>query len=299
MIEKVEPDLKKFQRSEKRSRLYFNLMIGGLVVVVSFVYGLASGLNKRLEYAHAVDSHLFYDASGPAQWSPTLKNLYIPRGAEVEPIGSKSQINGREVEMVSFYSDRTIDDLLAEQVSYWKSIGLKAFGTVAHRRGIAVALDEKTNDKHSMTVFIVPPSVRKFIAHGKTVQGIVTMMSGDDTGTFNVEGVPGVPVMPGGRSGAVFSSEEVGGRSFSGLYTNPGTIEINRNYYKDIMLSSGWQVVSSLNDSVIQGSNILGVDSLEFSKKDKDLTLLFSKSQSTKVEETIVTAVLRPRDIRG
>lgn len=226
------------------SRLGFHLLIGLSVVVISFGYGLASGLNRKISKAQATLSY----ETAPVQLSDKLT---LPDGVRVVPLGDEVAINGKPMDVATFISSRGVVELLDEQVKLWERQGLYAAGAASRLRGVAFAVNQATGERFSAVAWVIPPPYRKIISQGEPVEGFVSYANNaahpaaasvDEASGL----IPGVPLAPGGKSGAVLSSRDPGGRSYTGVYSNPGTVQMNVDYYRSVFSADGWRETPSV-----------------------------------------------------
>ena len=286
-----------------RSRLRFHLAIGGTVVVVSFIYGLISGLGKQVRPAHA-GAALRADFKEAAEYQLSPR-LIIPAGVRISPIGQDVMINDRSADALSFVTARPVDSVINEQVARWKDRGFEAVAKTSDRRGVGVGVDPRNGDRHSITAWEVPPTVRKAVSSGEPVQGLIMAMDGNSEAGATagrqdsaLGEIPGIPVKPGGSSGAVFSSKDPGGRSYSGVYTNPGSVAESVEYYREVLGHDGW--VESVQNIPLNTDSPVG--DLSFMRSSEEVTFVFSPAltnpqaptQDTGTTTVVVTLVPRP-----
>jgi hypothetical protein len=110
---------------------------------------------------------------------------------------------------------------------------------------------------------------------GYPVSGTLTVLQAPRPGE-EVREVPGVPVMPGGKGGAVFSSDDGRGRGWSSIYLNPGSVEENLAYYRGALPAGGWRET----DRRTGEANLTDFASLSFVRRGEELVLLLSQSGS-------------------
>lgn len=286
-----------------RSRYGFQIMIGLAVVIVSFLYGLGAGYSKKVAAAHAkpVPLEQYVDPSSPR----ISTRLPLPQGVKVSQIGRDVTINNRSADVLSFVSSRSVESLIEEQRNLWKSRGLMESGIAAKGRGVAIGFDSKNGTRYTTTVWEVPPTIRKAVSNGMPVQGMIVAVDsaessaadGNPTGlsteSISQGEVPGIPTRPGGHGGAVFSSKDPSGRSFSGVYTNPGDIEENVAFYRETLGTSGWNE----GQANFHGDQDSGVGDMLFAKDDYEASLVFAPSIAGNdgTEKTTVMVTLMPK----
>ncbi len=218
-------------------RYAFHLMVGTFVLVVSFAYGFSAGLKKNSGLAHA--GFQGWELAGDA--SDGMTRMPLPDGVTALPLGQEITLNNKAAEVVSFVSDRSAVELVNEQMAAWKAAGIKVLGTAGARRGFVIGFNPAIRERYSFTAWSVPPALRNSVSGGKPVQG--TMIVADaGKGTEPNEGlVPDVPLMPGGKGGSVFSALDPGGRSYSGIYTHPGTVADSVDFFESELPNYGWR----------------------------------------------------------
>ena len=281
-----------------RARILFSVAICTFVIVISFFYGFAKGLGKNVT---------------PAQASATLgvsfdeaarlpEGITLPLGTTVLPIGKNVRINDRDVEIVSFVSERSVREISRDQLARWSRKNLQFVHRITERRAVLLGTDRVSGQKYSFMVWMVPPTLRRFVSQGHPVQGTLAVSARDAHGAHSempFEGeVPGVPVMPGGSGGAVFSSDDIGGRSHTGVYTNPGTVEDSVTFYRTLLSEAGWQEVSSRNDLPFEGAHA----QQRFTRGAQEITLLYAvpnitlpSSDDAKTVVTVIRSGRMPR----
>jgi hypothetical protein len=252
----------------------FRIGVGAFVVVTSFLYGISAGLEKKSSRATAAVSPLW--AYSDAQ--PVMRRLHLPSGVEAVPLGRDVKINNQNAEIVSFVSNRAADELVNQQMAVWKASGMKVIGAATGRRGLAVAVDMSAGERWSFSAWSVPPELRAVLSGGRPVQGFMEVADMDVSGGGRERDgtVPGVPLMPGGKGGAVFSALDPGGRSYSGVYTNPGSLSDNVAFYRNELSGAGWTELNS-EQSQPNGARF-EVANVIFTRDSEQIVLLFSPS---------------------
>lgn len=256
------------------SRHAFPITIGVFVISTSFLYGISAGLAKRADRFAIASLSPFDD------WSPAESRIQLPEDVTVVPLGREMEINGKAAEAVSFVTDRGIKDLFREQVERWEAKGAKVMGVATNRRGFAVGFNEGTGERFSMSAAQLPPLLGEMVAAGRSVQGFVSVvdMGRRDGGSGEV---PGVPILGGGQGGTVVSSLDRGGRSHTGVYTIPGSIEAVADLYRDDLTVRGWRLIEDgapLDRSVAGLAHTVG--SLRFIQRGEEVVLLLSPGKT-------------------
>lgn len=269
----------------------FNIAVGVSVVVLSFLYGISSGLKGRLDHGMAVAAFAS-PSSEPSDDSDLLKDLTLASGIEPIPIGHDVAINGHKADVVTFVSSRPIKNLLAEQVDIWKGEGLFTVGIADKNRGFAMAKNNGSEEMYTMIAWYNPALEKGFPGlTGKGVQGLISRgAKGMREGAVDEEmrgEVPGIPLHPQGKAGAVLSSNDLFGRGYTGGYTNPGTIEENIAYYQDVLVREGW---TQLEDQFVNDKSRSG--SVNFKRKGQMAMLLFSRLPGHESSEGVKTLVM-------
>jgi len=270
-------------------RYAFHLSVGAFILIVSFAYGLSVGLSKRHNNAFAAMSAFGENAFVGGE----IVRLKLPAGVRATPVGREMTINNRDAEIVSFVSQRSANDLLQEQQRVWKAAGMKTFGTSGSHRGFVMAFDRDRNERYSFTAWTVPASLRSSISGGNPTQG---MMSVADIGKVGADSepsdgtVPGVSLIPGGKGGAVISSLDPGGRTYSSVYTNPGTIDDNIDYYRNELSQDDWRELH-VDDSRPENSPV-DVGNLIFGRGNEQIVLLMTPSKSDDTDDLRTTVAV-------
>lgn len=252
----------------------FHIGIGVFVVVMSFAYGLSAGLAKRNGKAFALPERGVFAPSDFDAGDSRPARLKVPDGVIVIPLGRDITINDQAAEMISFVTERPAKELVEEQMDKWRTSGLTVVGKATNRRGFAIAFQQNGGERYSFSAWSVPPVFRSQMSQGKPVQGMMSVVDGRASGVRTDGTVPEVPLKPGGKGGAVFSSLDGNGRTFSGVYTLPGSVLENIHYYRAELADSGWQELVS-DYSQPQGAKF-NVGNMIFRKDGEELVLLFS-----------------------
>lgn len=251
----------------------FPITVGVFVVVTSFLYGISAGLAKR------TDRFAVASLSPMDDWTPEESRIAIPRDVTVVPLGRAMEINGKAAEAVSFVTDRGIKELFAEQVTLWESRGATVMGVATNRRGFAVGFNERTGERLSMSASLLPALLGDMVAAGRSVQGFISVVDlGKGEGEMGSGEVPDVPLLGGGKAGTVVSALDSGGRSYTGVYTIPGTVELVSDLYRDELTARGWRAVEAGLPTGRALANAVG--SLRFVQRGEELVLLLSPGES-------------------
>lgn len=286
-----------FESPLARNRKLFAILCGTCVVLGSFIYGLSLGFSKQLQPANAAlgkqqNGSVFGELG---DLPPQLTNL--PDGIKIIPMGNDVTINGKAVALTSFVTSRNIKGLMQEQVSKWEALGFITFGATTEKKGIAVAFNKETGERWLISAQLIPAPLRAAVSYGYAVQGKIAMaaaVGGEVERPDERTGViPGVPLMPGGQGGAVWSSEEAEGRGYSGVYTNPGTVLENVEYYAETLVQSGWD----LQDKQLNANVKKPFAQLSFRRDREELVLFVVPAEGPKdisKGKTVVTVALSP-----
>lgn len=278
------------EQSLEKSRLKFNLLIGGSVIVLSFFYGLSAGLHKKLGQANASAFNGVPFSVENFNDREVSERLSLVDGIHLMPIGNDITLNGKAADMVTFVSRVPVQKLVNAQVLRWQQRGFLAFGSTSPVRGVALAVNQARGERYTFTAWSVPPSLRARLGGTFSVQGIVAGLSAD-VGAGDPEGlVPGVPLMPGGHAGAVISSKDNGGASYTSAYTNPGSLAANVSFYEVTLSNNGWRA----SDSGALFAQAGDRKFLSFARGNEEVTLLFSPVEDATEEKTAVTVILAP-----
>lgn len=248
----------------RKQQRRFLVLASVAVVVCSFFFGVARGLSKHGPTAHA---SLFEVVSE----EPTMP---LAAGISATQVGRNVLLNGREASVVNFVSDRPLSEVVSEQAALWRSFGFRAAGGAPGGRGIALAFHPQSGEKYSLVAMRVPNGLSR---EGERTKGMILFSGGGWVDPSESEGViAGVPLMPGGRGGAVVSAHDPGGRSKTASYTNPGTVKENLRFYRERLHGVGWQEVHGFSGEERGGE----FGSLSLVREGEELTLLFSQTRA-------------------
>ncbi len=271
------------------SRHGFALLVGAFVISTSFLYGISAGLAKRSDRL-AVASLSPFDEPSPSE-----SRIQLPEDVTVVPLGREMEINGKAAEAVSFVTDRGIKELFKEQVARWEEKGAKVMGVATGKRGFAVGFNESTGERFSMSASLLPSVLGDIVAGGHSVQGFISVVDmGKGVGEAGGGEVPGVPVLGGGQGGTVVSSLDRGGRSVTGVYTIPGSVELVAELYRDELAARGWRAVQ---EGLPTGRALASaVGSLRFVQRGEEIVLLLSpgKTDAPGAAQTVVMVSRAP-----
>jgi hypothetical protein len=197
-------------------------------------------------------------------------------------------------------SERGVAEIYHEIENKWQARGLSPLGEFTDFRAVLLAVDEIKKNRYALTLWIVPPSIRQHVSQGYPVQGSLAVFEGHgswDNDSLESSGeVPGVPLREGGRAGALFSSLDRGGRSYTGVYTLSGGIEGNLRYYLDILSDDGWRrSIPDLGD-LSESSAFLNLR-----RNGEELVILFSelKEPGSDLDRTVATVIRSPKFAGG
>ena len=266
-------------RGQKR----FVILVGLFVVVVSFAYGFAKA-SGRLAQA-SMPSIAAARPISQSQLPPELRGM-LPSDAQVAAMGTDVTINGLAANMISFTIDRDLRSFVFEHRTLWKYKGFEARQQSSDRRAISFAMNKTTGQRVSLVVWAVPEAVRKVVSNGYALQGTLSLI---EPGTER-RTMPGLEIMPEATSGVVVASTDLGKRTFTGTFNNPGTVEESRSFYDSRLLVDGWQGVSYRGD--------LTSNQAIYRRNNQELTLVFAQapdnlsSRGPVAGRTLVTAVL-------
>ncbi len=265
----------------------FTVMVGSFVVVTSFLYGISRGMHGRT--AHASADLLSTFSTGDLG----LKRLEVPAGTTPVPLGSEMAINGNAAEMLSFTSDRSPQALTEEQMSRWRERGFVVAGKSTVRRGVAFALDRDTGERYSFSAWSVPGPFQSLASQGRPVQGLMSVVGreGSDS-SMSLDSVPDVPPMPGGKGGAVISSVDRGARSYSSVYTNPGSLQESLEYYRTELPARGWRERFAEDNDAVELPSHRSANAV-FVRGGEEVVLLMSPLRSDGGGDRTVVAVTR------
>lgn len=279
----------------RRNRFRYQLVAGLAVIMVSFFYGLAVGLKRPPKPAIAWQAPLeTLDDSRSA-------SIPLPHGVQASSLGKNLTLNGKPANMVSFMTTRPVPSVLREIVAQWQGRGYRVVGATSDKRGVAVGTSADAKERFFAVVWMIPPPFRKFVPGKHSVQGMLSVGSAAVDGASSTEErqgeVPGIPVIPGGKTGSVLSSQEVAGARFTGVYTNPGTVADNLAFYKDWLSREGWVEQTAGYQTVAADAGGL----LSMIKGEQEAVLILAplrqaaENRFTPVPQTVVTVGLGPR----
>lgn len=231
----------------RKGRRGFFIVFVLSVITLSFAYGLSIGFSRHSWSAQAKLAAVPY--KGDLSDSSLFDKGMMAAGLELYSVGNDVEINGHLADVFSFNSVRDVKSLLGEQESLWKDRGFETAGTVTGKRGSVVAYDPVTNARYSAVAWKVQPQFRETVSEGYPVSGVISAIA--DESRVLTDGldeaksglVPGVPMYPDGKSGAVFSSRDPGGRSYTGVYTLPASAGDVMDYYLSNLQVAGWTAV--------------------------------------------------------
>lgn len=288
---KTAEELKLSESRARRSRAFFLGAIAAFVIFCSFFYGLSRGFSR----AQAV-SMLAADTAPPSAAAfLASQDLNLAPGISILPLGQNGAINGKPADVISFVTDRSVHDVLSDQVYIWERQGMLTFGAGSAERGSALAHDTKTGEKYAITAWIIPPTLRRTVAQGKRVQGFVSRLKEERfvTAPGEEEGrVPGIPLFREGKSGAVYRTSDAGGESWSALYKNPGSLEENLDFYRRELRGRGWHEQPGSMGLLLKEQTA----SLMFEQAMEEIVLLFSPaSRNLDEKQTVILAIRGPK----
>ena len=281
------------QLSQRRTRLGFSLLICLFVVVVSFLYGLSVGINKNSQQAFA--SRFAWENV----FSKSRSRIELPAGVTAVSLGEEIEINGKPGEVVSFRTDRPAKEIVEEQATKWKARGDRVVAYATSHRGFAIGYSLERGERFSISTWFVPEPLRVGVLAGSPVQGMISIVDMGKTLAAEERGeLAGIPLMPGGQSGAVFSAKEGNSRSYSGVYTNPAGVSESMVFYTNELSKSGWRI-DEQKDAKSGRWRENDIGSLRFVKDKNELTMLFSLVEkegknSNGPERTVVSINLSP-----
>lgn len=297
--------LENLLQQQRKLRFRLHCYAALFVVVVSFLYGFSAGMKGKVAEASSDPGAFAGEFSNASMILSTdaseedplvIEKLSVPDDVVPASFGRDVMINGKKAAMLSFFTNRSIDALIAEQQRKWRAQGFKVFGGSRGKRGVLIAFDPTRGERYSMSAMLVPGQIRNLVSQGYKVQGVLsyaeTALGNIQRAEESVGLVPGVPLLPGGKGGAVFSAEEQQGRSYSGVYTVSGTVSESITAYRDALLLDQWRETAN----VFEGEVHSKAGSLSFRRGNEELTLLFAARPRffSGATQTVVTVVLRP-----
>jgi len=281
----------KFDSELARNRRGFFVLFCAFVLVVSFFYGLVAGLTKQQQTAYAGLASL----GVPSSETELPQRVRLPEGTEAVLVGEQTVLNNKAADVVSFFSNRPVKELVEEQIGIWQEMELTLSEKSSSRNAVIVGINRSTGERYSFSAWLVPPALRSAVSFGYAVQGMYAVADGSSVGGASAgEGeIPGIPIMPGGQGGAVFSSLEGTSRDFSGAYTNPASVPESMSYYRGALSKDGWR--ETAGKSGYEGEE--GYGYLDFTRQGEEISLLFHEVPRDLSEEnkTVVTVIRKPR----
>lgn len=271
-------DSSEVSRQSSVPPLLFLTIVFVAIVLISFSYGLMKGMSRRGAVARASF------AGAPELQIDNVIQRELPPGARLVPLGSDVTINGRDAHIAMFNTDSSPSQVINYLSSRWKRLGYRVGDRGGPVRAVAVAVDTDSGRRFAVSAWSVPKPLRRD-SDNSPVQGILSVSLGfqelrdrpiDDSSAE----VPGIPPMPGGQVGSLFSSRDPGGRSYTGVYTNPFTVEDSISYYRKTLLDGGW----SEKLGQLDGTPLGGIDSLVFQRGGREAILIFTPAPKVSVE---------------
>ena len=267
----------------------FYLLVGTSVIVLSFTYGLSVGMKRSQQHAFARPER--WETPLDQSEEDSLRNaLGLPAGTELSRLGRNSMVNNKPATIVSFLSETSPQRILLEQKQFWETSGFKTASTQGQHRGVLVGFDPISQRKLSLSVWTVPNKLRAMVSQGKPVQGMLSLLESEKLDSSEQAAfIPDVPILPGGKGGAVFRSEEDSVESYSSVYSNPGNLEQNLEFYRRELASSGWKESGGMLTEAPKP-----VGHLTFRREEEEIVLLFSPKPGDS-PETVVAVFRGPR----
>ena len=281
-------------RGIARSRVAFHCYAGAFVIVAAFLFGLSNGLSRKLPRAYAsitpaeAFSHIAKRSGGPPSVPHALS------GITPIPVGDDILINGKPGATMMFYSEQGVKDVVNGQIELWRSVGLKAAGMSSSANGSALAFDEQSKDRYTITAWRTKGKLTSLGEPEPPVQGIISYLKAGvsiHATPEEIRGeVPGVSPMPGASLGSLFSALDPGGRSYTGSYTNPATLSDTFNYYQVLLTTAGWSIALADHTDTIGTMRVI--------KGREQVMILFNKvrGDSSEGEKTLATITRSPRE---
>lgn len=255
---------------------YFLIYVTIFVVVISFFVGISIGLKRVKAREHNIFNTGYYSRDYVFQKIKPADEL------ELVPLGRDVEINGKQAELASFFSDKKVQDIIEKQKQKWQAEGFDVVGMATSKRGFALAVNKEKLERFSIYAWFIPEALRESLTKDKAVRGLISYASMQG---YNNSGlVPGVPLMSEGNAGALISSDEGGYRSYVGVYTNPAKISDNVNFYRDYFNADRWLEEGSSSLGSFQGN----IANLVFKKENEEITLLFSALSEDKTVINII-----------
>ncbi len=141
--------------------------------------------------------------------------------------------------------------------------------------------------------FLIPESFRDRVSEGYAVQGNLSYIDpngGEGVGEVLGEGVPGVPIAPGGRSGPVLRSRDPGGQSSTATYLLEGDLEASIRFYSETLPLHGWEKKEHIGGD--------GYASLRLRNGRDELVILLSTPPGSAGTTALVTVAANLGEIR-
>lgn len=253
---------------ERKIRWRMNALVVGSVLILAFFVGLISGYRKPVQAVTPPDDLAIV--------GEVIDDRLFPQGLALSRVGANVTLNRQDADVLSFFSKRPVADILNEQVRIWKERGIESSGLVSPTRGAVVGQDRQGR-RYSLTVWQIPPTLKKGELKEYFCQGLATRFftpqALENAAVFNAE--LGVPVRDGAKGGVVFASHDPAGKSLTTTYINPGDLQDNRFYYRDLLASHGWTLVEGQD----WGAD-LGMARDEYYNREARLTVLLTDNSA-------------------
>ena len=202
----------------------------------------------------------------------------LAAGLQATQLGRNVRLNGGAAAAVSFASERPLAEVIRDQAALWRSLGFHAAGEVPGRKGIALAFHPHSGEKYSLVGVELPRGIAPSLDAARRSQGLIVYAAGGWRNGEEAGGaLPGFPLMPGGRGGAVVSAQDPGGRTQTASYTNPGGVRESIEFYREALAREGWREVDGFSGA--KRGTAFG--SLTVRRERQEATLLFSSEGST------------------
>lgn len=220
----------------RRNNRIFGVAVCGSVLLCSFLYGLFVGLKKP---AYASLSNNSQSDDLDAGFSLTIMDeALMPDGLTIVPMGSNATLNGQPVDLLLFSTARPITLVVEEQVQKWKQRGYITSGVSYAGSAGALAHDASMQHVYVIMAWTARPDELMFLPDGHTIRGIISAQARQ--GEIAESAIPGVPSIPGGQIRSVFASDDKNGRSYSGIYVSPNSVEQTAEFYRMLLVNDGW-----------------------------------------------------------